>query len=327
MPRYSNLMYEQTLVLIEHRRNEILVVAGPASTQRHTHCLPLMFPMSQKRVRSVSPESPSFIFRSSPIYDRSSKFVALYSPTVEAKELQAHAEFDSASHRIAAWRKPSSQRALNAQRLLETGHDDDGEKYGGKALEKVLIETEIEGAVVVARWYGGVMLGPVRFDHLKNCAHDAILQWTQDRERSAKKAKVREDEAEKERLIRTLPERDQSITVLRDLLTGKSQQASSALSGKSTPAKTPDYSTLPLATLEKLEHVRDATIGWILKQIEKAEESHTEGPGVKIATTSAPETPKASADIDEHPAKGEKSKIANLESQDNGSALSKPDGV
>ena len=283
--------------------------------------------MSQKRVRSVSPESPSLIFRSSPIDDRSSTFVAFYSPTLAAKELQAHAEFKSASHRVAAWRKPSSQRALTAQCLLETGHDDDGEKYGGKALEKVLIETEIEGAVVVARWYGGVMLGPVRFDHLKNCARDAILQWTQDRERSAKKIKVREDEAEKERLIQTLPERDQSITVLRDLLADKSQQASSALIGKSPSAKMLDYSTLPLATLEKLEHVRDATIGWILKQIEKAEKSHKEESGMKIATTSAPETPKASADIDEHPTKNEKSKIGDLESQDKGSALSKLDGV
>ena len=276
----------------------------------------------------MSPASPSPVSRSSPIEDRSSTFVALYSPTIAAKELQADTEFRTASHRAAAWRKPSSQRALNAQRLLETGHDDDGEKYGGKALEKVLVEMEVEGAVVVARWYGGVMLGPVRFDHIQNCARDAIMQWSQERERTAKKAKVRDDEAEKERLIHTLPARDQSIAVLRGLLAEKSQPSSSAPAGKSTPAKTPDYSILPLATLVKLEQVRDATIGWILKQIEKAESAQPEKIDADTAAIrTARETPKASADLKEHPAKDEASKTANLESQDRESSLPKSNSI
>lgn len=273
--------------------------------------------MSQKRARSISPAPPSRIFKSSPIEDRSSTFVAFYSPILAAKELQAHSEFKSASHRIAAWRKPSSQRALNAQRLLETGHDDDGEKYGGKTLEKVLIEMEVEGAVVVARWYGGVMLGPVRFDHIKNSARDAIMQWSQDRERSAKKAKVREDEAEKERLIQTLPERDQSIIVLRDLLTEKSRHSSSAPGSQNSPAKTPDYSTLPLTALEKLEQVRDATIGWILKQIEKAEKAQAEeSEATSTAIATATETPEAPAQVDQHLANDKKTKTEDLESQE-----------
>ena len=280
--------------------------------------------MSQKRPRSVSPESAGCIFRSSPIEDRSSNFIAFFSPTLAAKELQAHIEFKSASHRIAAWKKPSRQRSLNAQQLFDTGHDDDGEKYGGKALEKVLIETEVEGAVVVARWYGGVLLGPVRFDHIKNSARDAIMQWSQDRERSAKRAKVREDEATRERLIKTLPERDQSITVLRDLLLEKSQQPSSSPGGKSSPANTPEYSTLPLATLEKLEHVRDATIGWILKQIEKAEEKQAERLDAHLPT--ATETLKASTQVDQIPTKNEESEKADLKSQDTESAPRKLDG-
>ena len=281
--------------------------------------------MSQKRARSISPAPPLRIFKSSPIEDRSSTFVAFYSPTLTAKELQAHSEFKSASHRIAAWRKPSSQRALNAQRLLETGHDDDGEKYGGKTLEKVLIEMDLEGAVVVARWYGGVMLGPVRFDHIKNSARDAIMQWSQDRERSAKKAKVREDESERERLVQTLPERDQSIIVLRDLLTEKNRQSSSAPGSQNSPAKTPDYSTLPLATLQKLEQVRDATIGWILKQIEKAEKAQAEKSGTEsTAIPTATETPEAPGQIDEDLANNKKSKTEDLESHSTGNTLPRP---
>lgn len=280
--------------------------------------------MSQKRVRSASSDLPSGIYRSSPIEDRSSKFIAFYSPTLAAKELQAHPDLDSASHRIAAWRKPSAQRALNAHRLLETGHDDDGEKYGGKALEKVLTEMEVEGAVVVARWYGGVLLGPVRFDHIKNSARDAIIQWSQDKESSAKKAKIRDDEAEKERLIQTLPERDQSITVLRELLATKSQQSSSAPGGKNSPAKTPNYTTLPLATLQKLEQVRDATIGWIIKQIDKAE--GTENGQPDAVTTAVKEMREAPA-LSDHNSTTEDSKRADLGNQDIETAPPKPDVV
>ena len=234
----------------------------------------------------------------------------------------------SASHRIAAWRRPSNQCALDAKRLLEIGHDDDGEKYGGKALEKVLVETEVEGAVVVARWYGGVMLGPVRFDHIKNCARDAIKQWSSETERSAKKTKLREDEAERKRLIQILPERDQSITVLRDLLAGKNQQASSASGEKRSPAKTPDYSALPLATLEKLEQVRDASIGWILKQIEKVEKVQAEETDTQsVAMPIASEMPKGSTDSNELSATGEESEAIGLKIETTEIAASKPDSV
>ena len=246
------------------------------------------------------------IFTSSPIEDRSSKFIAFYSPTLSAKELQAHPDFKTASHRIAAWRKSSSQRALNAQRLFDTGHDDDGEKYGGKALEKVLVETDVEGAVVVARWYGGVLLGPVRFDHVGNCAREAIKRWTQCQERSAKRAKIREDEVEREMLRRVLPERDQSIIVLRDLLAEKSRQppSSSPLGGKGATAKGPDYESMALDTLRKLEQVRDATIGWILKQIEKVEETQAEQSDAAVPTGT--EALEASTCIDEQRTRNEK---------------------
>ena len=304
--RYSQLASGEKLRSVLDRYSRRLCVQSTYSLVRE-------YSMSQKRARSASPES-TIIFTSSPIEDRSSKFIAFYSPTLSAKKLQAQTEIKSASHRIAAWRKPGSQRALNAQRLLDTGHDDDGEKYGGKALEKVLIENDVEGAVVVARWYGGVLLGPVRFDHIKNCARDAIAQWTQDRERTAKKAKTLEDEAEKETLIRTLPERDQSIAVLRDLLAEKSQQqASSSPNAKGTTAKVTNYATLPLATLQKLEQVRDATIGWILKQIEKVEETEAEQTDAAVPTTTEPL--EASTHVDQQPANDEKPEEADLECQ------------
>ncbi len=259
--------------------------------------------MSQKRPRSLSPDSSPETFKSSPIEDRSSTFIALYSPTLTAKELQAHNEFKTASHRIAAWRKPSAQQALDRQRVFETGYDDDGERYGGKNLERVLVEMSVEGAVVVARWYGGVMLGPVRFEHIKNCARDAVGQWVRERARSAKRAKVTEDENARERLILTLRERDESIDVLRDLLAEKSGGLSSSGGGKEGKATMRDYSNLSLEKLERLERVRDASIGWILGRIEEAEKGQVgeaEGDGVAAAGTTGREAATVSARLEQH---------------------------
>ena len=231
----------------------------------------LSIKMSRKRGHSASPPQDDCIFRSSPITDRSSKFVGFFSPSLSSKKLQSLSEVASASHRTAAWRTVSSQRALSSQRLFDVGHDDDGEKYGGKTLEKILSSTDVEGSVVVARWYGGVMLGPVRFDHIRNCAQEAIASWTLERDRTNKRQKIKDENESRQRLARVLPERDESITVLRGLLAEKKNSPSSEVKTNSSPARVPVYSNMSLAALEKLEQVRDKTIAWILKEIEKVE--------------------------------------------------------
>ena len=134
--------------------------------------------MSQKRKHSPDPPPNTNIFRSSPIEDRTSTFIGYYSPTLSAKELQTLPENKSASHKIVAWRKPSTQKTLPGQKAQYViGHDDDGEKYAGKKVEKVLESLDVMGCCVVARWYGGVMLGPVRFQHMEDCAKEAVREW------------------------------------------------------------------------------------------------------------------------------------------------------
>ncbi|ERF68961.1 hypothetical protein EPUS_08195 [Endocarpon pusillum Z07020] len=258
--------------------------------------------MSRKRPRSVSPPSTSTIdarrsqtdhqiFRSNAIKDRSSTFIALFSPSAPAPTLQANPDFATATHRVAAWRKPSAQRTLfTAKRpLLDTGYDDDGEQYAGKRLEKVLSETSVEGAVVVARWYGGILLGPVRFTHIENCAREAIEKWKasgtatkpEPDHPAAQKRKIEEDAKRKSTLVSVLEERDHSISALRGLLREKTEEACAIESeekvptrkdGNVTPDKAVDYSAMPLQALVRLEKARDASISWILKEIEKVEE-------------------------------------------------------
>ncbi|KAL8990157.1 MAG: hypothetical protein Q9169_008196 [Polycauliona sp. 2 TL-2023] len=246
--------------------------------------------MPPKRPLSPSPpptaSSPE-TYTSSPITDRSSRFLAIFSPSLGAQQLQSTPSLSTAMHRITASRLPSTQRSLTSsgKPLYTTTHSDGGEKYGGKAAASVLSDLNVEGSIVVARWFGGVMLGPVRFEHIKNVAREAISQYTNSAEQQTSRAKkartiiLEEEEKRKNELIRVLPERDQSISVLRGLLAEKqiTEPTSSQNGGTATsPVKVPEYSKLPLKTLENLERARDATIGWILAQIEKAEQSQIE---------------------------------------------------
>lgn len=60
---------------------------------------------------------------------------------------------------------------------LQEDKEDDGERWGG---DRVLRVTREEGAadvlVVVSRWYGGELLGPVRFEHIENAARAALVE-------------------------------------------------------------------------------------------------------------------------------------------------------
>ena len=98
-----------------------------------------------------------------------------------------------ASHNVLAFRKrlpaPSARGAVgdeknesDADRTDDSSvsfacdHDDDGEHGAGKGLSHLLRVTESEDVcVVVTRWFGGVHLGPRRFQCINNAARDALV--------------------------------------------------------------------------------------------------------------------------------------------------------
>lgn len=201
------------------------------------------------------------------------------------------------------YNKANSSQNDAAKVVYETNSDDDGEKYAGKKLEKVLTDLDVQGTVVVARWYGGVLLGPVRFKWIEDSAREAVLKWKASQSAGVavggvgKKAKVDdggEDETrQKEKLVRVLRERDASIVVLRGLLAEKNEALSrleAANRGediteeeevdgaeqreivKSPTVAAIDYDSMPLQRLAQMEKARDATLAWILKQIDVVEE-------------------------------------------------------
>jgi putative IMPACT (imprinted ancient) family translation regulator len=286
-------------------RNERILWRRESSVRRRPSFQHIM---SQKRKREADAAIPtkdeSVIFRSEPITDRSSRFVAFFSPDTPPKTLQSLPEINQASHKILAWRKVANQRSLKVdEKQYTAGHDDDGEQHGGKKVEKVLEDMRVTGSCVVARWYGGILLGPVRFMHMEDCAREALQKWQQHQtEEQAKKRRLDAEAVESARLATALAERDKSITVLRELaaekekmvkdgivqgvqeLAGESERLEQASTNgtaeagpqpaqkqEATPKPAMDYSTMPLERLRALDRARDATLSFLLKRIGKAE--------------------------------------------------------
>lgn len=123
----------------------------------------------------------------------------------------------------------------------------------------------------------------MRFTHIENVAKEAISAWRDSTgEGQTKKRKVEpikaDDEAERKRLTKQLSDRDQSIAVLRQMLAEKQSTAKKDVDeeeGNSTASanatQSIDYSQMPLMRLRQLNKARDATISWILKQIDQVE--------------------------------------------------------
>lgn len=236
-------------------------------------------PRSLSPIQGVSGDSDHDFWVSEPIEDRSSTFRAYFSPTMPAKKLQNLDQIKDASHRILAWRSPSSQRTLVGNvPTLETGTDDDGERYGGRHVLKVIEEMRVEGAVVVARWYGGIMLGPARFAHIENSAGDAIRAWRQKEDSEGqKRRRVEDEDMEKATLVVELADRDQNILVLRRLLEEKTKHTQPQAEQKPPsrpPLPPPDYSSMPLERLRQFDKARDSTVAFLLKKIDEAEKQN-----------------------------------------------------
>ncbi|KAF2441225.1 hypothetical protein P171DRAFT_92148 [Karstenula rhodostoma CBS 690.94] len=235
--------------------------------------------MALKRELSPSPDVPTNIYRSEKIQHETSAFVGAFSPTLPAKALQTLPEFRTASHKMAAWRTRSKQKSLTpaSKVLYDLGHDDDGEKWAGSRLQHVLNDTGTEGVVVVARWYGGQNIGPIRFTHIETCAKQAIWSWkvaddAAKKEHAVKKQKVEEETTRKE-LEENLRERDLNIFVLRKLLADKKAKLEDTEPAPPTPSKSlQDYSKMTMEALNRVDKARDATIAFVLKQIDKVDE-------------------------------------------------------
>jgi hypothetical protein len=114
---------------------------------------------------SVSLKKSTFVARSIPVSSPSEAMSALRKLLAENKDLQ------EASHNIVAWRVQSDNGGIKEE------SEDDGEEGGGKHVLGVMRANDVVGMLlVVTRWYGGIMLGPARWDLMSQVSRDALSQ-------------------------------------------------------------------------------------------------------------------------------------------------------
>lgn len=109
------------------------------------------------------------VFTSDPIIDRKSTFQAFYAnvnTSAQAEQfrqqLLENNKIQNATHNMFVWK-------VNENGVIKSDSDEDGEAgAGGRMMHLVDLTGACDFAVIVARWYGGIHLGPDRWKHINN---------------------------------------------------------------------------------------------------------------------------------------------------------------
>ncbi|KAI0717470.1 ribosomal protein S5 domain 2-type protein, partial [Fomitopsis betulina] len=216
------------------------------------------------------------IATSQEVRDRGSIFVAkIYavSSVQDAHRIHAHVKHTvhgakPASHEVSAWRcmvLKHGKTGLGGPDDFEvrTGSLDDGEQWaGGKVLKAMQEEGVIDAVVVASRWYGGIMLGPVRFAHFETCTREVCRTFQLKDEMSD--------------LIATLTSLDDILMSLRaDLarLMADPSKTDSAPAKASVTRKPTDYEalkeSLDISKVKRLVNARENAIKSVKTSLKK----------------------------------------------------------
>lgn len=126
------------------------------------------------------------------------------------------------------------------------------------------------------------MLGPVRFTHMEMVGREAVAAWrTWEAEQRERERRAKAEAFERERLVKELRERDESVVALRGLLDVKNGVSTEGAGAKKVVM---DYDSLELGRLRMLDKARDSTIAFLLKQIDAAEKKAASLSQVKAET-------------------------------------------
>eukprot|EP00727_Mastigamoeba_balamuthi_P009434 m51a1_g5112 hypothetical protein (253) ;mRNA; r:347062-348131 len=126
------------------------------------------------------------IIHGEPLTDRKSKFIA-HAAVVRSREqveqvrdeLMRDRRVAVATHNICAYRIVAPDGSVDEQRVR------------GQLLFMLDQRKETEAVVVVSRWFGGILLGPDRFRHINNTAHDLLESAAMSSLRERTKAKAK----------------------------------------------------------------------------------------------------------------------------------------
>lgn len=185
-----------------------------------------------------------------------------------------------ATHDVHAWRVLELKRGRDGlggpnDFGLEQGSDDDGERWAGERLLRVMQRLgAVDVLLVVSRWYGGVNLGPARFNHFEECAERAL------------RAHMLEEELRP--LRREIADLDREVAVLRG------QSAASQMEEGAEPYK--DLQDLEKA--QRLVHARRKTIEVLQRRKRKEAEGES---GTTSQSQPPPQPQAADQSISPHP--------------------------
>jgi putative IMPACT (imprinted ancient) family translation regulator len=133
---------------------------------------------------------PPEIFRGEPFVDRKSKFQAYCAVCNNIQDvclfrdtLLDEPKIEAATHNILAWVTPE-----------DSGFDDDGEARAGIQVLQMLTTSGAQNvAVMVSRWFGGIMLHGDRFRHITGAAMKVLRDNNLIPDKSAKKSPKNEE--------------------------------------------------------------------------------------------------------------------------------------
>ncbi|KAL5514681.1 hypothetical protein ACEPAG_1997 [Sanghuangporus baumii] len=212
---------------------------------------------------SSSNARPTPLATSSEIRDRGSLFIAsIYRASSPSSASKCHAYHKNvvhgsnpATHEICAWRCMNLKRGCDGlggpdDFELVSGKDDDGEDNGGRSVLRTMEKAGvIDAIVIVSRWFGGTLLGPVRFTHIETCTREVCRTF-----------KLIE---EVEGVIEELKELDERLAQLRSELAeiqNRSAPDPAELGSVSSPVAThrepPDYRVILLSPSPDLERAK-----------------------------------------------------------------------
>ncbi|KAG6878183.1 hypothetical protein C0993_010944 [Termitomyces sp. T159_Od127] len=208
------------------------------------------------------------------VRDRGSTFIANLFPAISPCDVRARIAYlkdvlhkkRPATHDIAAWRcmvlKPGHNGLGGPDDFeLNVGYMDDGEKWAGIRVQKVMESYAIiDAVVIVSRWYGGTMLGPTRFSHIETCAAEVCQEHKRSEE-------LRE-------CISELTNLDAVLAGLRAEYSGTSPTDTST-TGRTTPK---DYVNLDLVKGRRLIKARENAIKSVKLLLAKRREVATDAP-------------------------------------------------
>ncbi|GAA5865627.1 hypothetical protein JCM8547_007667 [Rhodosporidiobolus lusitaniae] len=228
------------------------------------------------------PSPPSPLVHSDPITDRASTFIAHAAPIASvhaAEQLQSHVRnLRTTSHplecsheilgyRLVAPKAGKSGLESEDDWTVKDGGDDDGEGNGASTVRECLrVEGAVDVGVVVSRLYGGQMLGPIRFTHIRAVATQAIQRLAA------------------AQLLPTLLARLSQLDAEIAALSSPSSSTSTASSSPSKPSPAAGtkaggvgggaapYAALDIPKAERLVAAREKRLELLKKQKEKREE-------------------------------------------------------